>query len=499
MWQPGPLDDVLGFFVTMGSPAFAAYSLQITHLNKCWIVAAFQDIKYPNSQLVSTALATLHHIPIKVDYEPPFLHSLIVLAKNDAYWSRLAAANKTRRWSIPLVTSYILVIFSLILTIIDSFISQSGTTGYGIYAALSFLLPLVIGWLHVGSEPEPSHLRNSLAAANQNAWVATERRAHPTEMISPMAIEFASADDVHTARKDELKPVPVFNYSRAFVTPMTAGVVLRLMKNAAANAKQEIPVGTSVDAGVLPWVKAKEDEVLPQNRVGTTAEVVAYSTVVFQRPKWNSGSITPLEIQSPKTSITANTPLEYSLVFPARWAPGIWKRVMIASTLALGLQWGTAGAAVFIHYLAPPPGLGCRSIAFLLYGIAGTISFFLFLASSILSHMSRPLPGQVPTRSLSHSFQETGAVVCRRFGKCIAIASAIGVLLACFFQVTGTFDNCYCASTTLDMGRHLVEFPGITFVAGSRTLGLWIGGLVVAFVTTIFFGLSMYIGLPARR
>jgi hypothetical protein len=499
--RTGPLDDVVSFLITMGSPALAAYSLQITHLNKCWITAEFLDVKYPNSKLIPTVLAAFHHIPIKIEYEPPFLHSLIALAKNDDYWSRLAAANKTRRWSIPLVMSFVLAIFSLMLTVADSITTRAGDSGYGIAAIWTFLIPLVIGWLHIGCEPEPSHLRNSLAAANRNAWVATEHIDQPVEMTNPLPIEFAEAADVHPARRDELKPVPLFNYSRAFVTPMTAEVVLRLIKNAAANAKQTLPVGNPVGAGARVWVRGKEGEILPGNRVGTTDEVVRYCTVVSQRRKWNSGFTTPLEIQSPETTITTNTLPEYGLITPtpSRWTPGIWKRVAIASILALGLQWGTTGAAMFINYIAPPPGLGCRAFSFLLYGVAGTSSFFLFLTSSILAHMSRPIPGQVPTYSWSHTLQEAGAVICRRLGKCVAIASGIGILLVCFFQVMGLFDNCYCNSTTLDNGSGFVVFLGLDFVLDAKTVGLQVGGLAVAFATATVFGTSMYMGLPVRR
>ena len=492
-----PLDDVASFLITMGSPALAAYSLQITHLNKCWITTAFLDVKYPNSKLASTALAAFHHIPIKIEYDPPFLHSLLALAKNDDYWSQLAAANKTRRWSIPLVMSFILAIFSLLLSAADSITSRAGVSGYSISAIWTFLFPLVIGWLHIGCEPEPCHLRSSLAAANRNAWVATDQRDNPADMTSP--IEFAEVNDVHPARKDEFRPVPLFNYSRAFVTPMNAEVVLRLLRNAAANAKQKIPVGNSVGVGVSGWVRGKEGEILPENRVGTADEVVRYCTMVFQQPKWNSGSITPLEIQSPEMSVTTDTFLEYGLVTPSRWAPGIWKRVVVASILALGLQWGTTGAAIFITYLSPPIGLGCRAFPFMLYGIAGTLSFFLFLASSILAHMSRPLPGQVPARSQTRAFQETGAVICRWLGKCVAVASAIGVLLLCSLEVTGALNNCYCNSTAFDKGRSSVVFSGLNFVLDSTTVWLQIGGLVGAFVTAILFGLSMYMGLPARR
>ena len=478
----------------MGSPALAAYSLQITHLNKYWIHRAFLDVNYPNSKHIPNALVALHHIPVRIEYSPPFLHSLIVLPNNDEFWSRLASANKSRRWAIPLIVTYILVIFSVLLTVIDSIISHPADTWFGITSTWSFLLPLIIGWLRTGCEPEPSHLRNTLAAANQTAWVATEERGHPTMMRSPMAIQFAEADDVDLARKDELKPVPVFNYSRAFVTPMNAEVVLKLIKNAAANAQQRIPVRGSASGHFLGqvWVEGRSGEILAQNRVGTAAEIDEYCTREIQGHRWEPG-------QRPETG-DFYPPLELHLVTPSSlWAPGIWRRVMIASVLALGLQWGTAGAAMFIHYTSPPVGLGCRSLSSLLYGAMGTVSFSLFLASSVFAHLSRPLPGRAHTQLRSRTCWVVGAVICRCLGKCVAIASAIGVLLICFFDVAGVFNSGFCKSATFDMGRRSIIFTGIPLMPDHRPVATWIGGLVMAFVTSTLFGFSMYVGLPPHR
>ena len=454
----------------------------------------FLDVKYPNSKLVSTALAAFHHVPIRVGHNPPLLHSLIVLSKNDGFWSHLAAANKTRRWSAQLVISYFLVIFVVLLTIAQSFGDlkpRPSDTGYGIIAIWTFLLPLIIGWLHVGCESEPSHLRDSLAAANQNTWVATEQRNHPVRMSSPMAIDFAEADSVDLARTDELKPVPVFNYSRAFVTPMMVEFVLRLMKCAAENAGRRIPVGNSLGGEVAVWEDGEGDEIRPENRVGTASEVVEYSTRILQQP----------EVQASDSEMTNTTypPIEEKLITPLRWAPGIWQRVFISSILALGLHWGTIGAAVFIHYQEPPWGLGCRSFAFLLYGVLGTLSFFFFLESSILAHMSRPLPGRVPTRSRSRTFQNAGAIICRWLAKFTAIVSAIFILTVCFLHVAGTFDNCFSSSTTFNNGRQLITFDGAPVSADEKTMRTWALGLVIAFSTAILFGSSMYMSLPPRR
>ena len=496
----------MSFLITIGSPALAAYSLQITHLNSRWITKAFLDVDYPNSKHIAAVLSAFHHIPIRVSYHPPFLHSLVVLHKNDGFWCRLfAAAKKTRRWSIPLCMNFVLVIFAAILTVLDSIYSpRPGDIGYAIAATWTFLLPLIIGWLRVGCEPEPNHLRDSLAIANKKAWVATTRRDTPAK--SNLAIEFMKAEDVDPARKDELKTVPVFNYSRAFVSPLTAELILGLAKNAAANAKQEIPAGNLTGRGPPAWTKNKGGTISDENRIGTDSQVTEYCTKVLLPLESGSSPITPLDSRpSEKTNATNSLlPLHgpYSLApISSRWAAGIWKRVAISTVLALGLQWGTVGAAILIHYMAPPAGLGCRAFSFLLYGVAGTTSFFYFLASSILAHVSRPHQGQEheDDRSWLRGCQEAGAIVCRWLGKSIAILSAMGILLVCFFQITGAFNTCFCNSTTFDKGRGSVVFLTINYVITPAVFRVWIGGLVVAVSTAVLYGFSIYLSRPPRR
>jgi len=501
-WLIEPLDDVTSFLITIGSPALAAYSLQITHLNRGWITTSFLDVRYPNSRRISTVLSAFHHVPIRVSPRAPLLHSLLVLPKNDEFWCHLAAANETRRWSIPLVVSYVLVIFSVILTIMDSITSPPpGDTGYSTAAIWTPLLPLIIGWLSIGCEPGPGHLRNSLDTANQKVWVATERRDKPAK--GSLVIEFAKAGDVDLARKDELKPVPIFNYSRAFTTPLNAELILGLMKNAATNAEQRIPVANVMGRIVPVWVEGEGNEISDENRVGTDTEVTEYCTRILPQLGLNSSSTSPLGIQSPEMASSNNTllPLHNARLDrnSSRWAPGIWKRVAIATALALGLQWGTAGAAVMIHYTAPPVGLGCRALSFMLYGAAGTLSFLFFLASSILAHMSRPLQGRRRVHSRLHTCQNAGAIICRWLGKFIAMVSAMGILLVCFFQITGAFNSCFCSSITFDKGEHPVVILAINYVVSSNILRIWIGGLAFAFSTALLFGFSMYLGRPPSR
>jgi hypothetical protein len=492
---PSGADDILSFLFTIGSPALAAYSLQITYLNTRWIAAAFSDVKYPNSKHMPAVLSAFHHIPIEISHHPPSLHSLIVLPQNDDFWRHLfAAANKTRRWPISLFMGLLLAIVALILTIMDSFNSPnpSGDIGYAIAAIWIFLFPLVTGWLHVGCEPEPNHLKDSLEAANLKAWVATDQRDQPAK--NPSAIYFMGAEDVDLARRDELFTAPLFNYARAFVSPLVVEQVLGLVKNAAANAEQNIPVGN--DGGVLVWVENEGDTIADANRIGTSAEVAEYCTRIFPKVDSNSGSTTPPDIQSPRVTGTTQSPLpvhDPHLVtqYPSLWATKIQKRVAIATASALWLQWGTVGAAVYIHYKSPPVGLGCRAASFLLYAAAGTVSFFLLLTSSILAHMSRPYQGQIHARPWLRACQNAGAIICQWLGKCVAILSAMGILVVCAFQVAGTFDNCFCASTTFDKGRGSVLILTINYWVGHSTRVVWVCGLAMAFTITFFFYCSI--------
>ena len=107
----GAADDYLSPLLTIGSPALAAYSLQITHLNTCWIAAAFSDVKYPNSKYMPAVLSAFHHVPIQISHHPPLLHSLIVLPQNDDFWHHLfAAAKKNRQWPPSLFMGLVLAI-----------------------------------------------------------------------------------------------------------------------------------------------------------------------------------------------------------------------------------------------------------------------------------------------------------------------------------------------------------------------------------------------------
>ena len=507
-----PLEDVINFFMTIGSPALAAYSLQVTHLNASWLSRAFLDVDYPNSRAISTVLSAFQHVPIQVSSTGALLPSLIVLPQNNPYWELLLkGAEKTRRWSVPLVVGFIWVVIATLLTIIDSFYSPpTDDVGYAIVATWTYLLPLIMGWLYVGSQPEPNHLRECLTHANQIAWVATRDgpcRVDDVDGQESQAIELMKRDEVDRARMDEMKTVPVFNYARTFIWSLHAQHVLSLAKSAATKAKQRIPVDNYGPGRGVAWVGSDKLSVADENRIGTEEQVIRYCTATvtpFERVFGTPSPIippSPVSHRSPSTSIALlpfyNPGREIRR--QSRWAPGIWRRTTLALLFALGLQCGTVGAAVTIHYWKPPVGLGCRSMSFLLYGVASTASMLLCLTASILAHAARPHHSPVYWFSWSQTCLDWGAVICGYLGKGLAFASGMGIMVVCFFQSSGAFTNCFCASTTFDKGVSEVVLFMINYTIGPSIVRVWIGGLVLAFSTAVLFGFSLYLATPPRR
>jgi len=141
---------------------------------------------------------------------------------------------------------------------------------------------------------------------------------------------------------------------------------------------------------------------------------------------------------------------------PSLWAAGVWECVALATCLALWLQWSATGAGMFVYYRMHPIGLGCRTIALLIYGILGTMSFLLLLGSSALAHLSRPRSGSRYRYSRLRSFREGGAILSRWLGKAVGVTSGIGILVVSLIQPLGIFNNCWCLSMMFDRSGKFV-------------------------------------------
>jgi len=510
--------------LAIGSPALAAYSLAVTHLNSSWISHKFRDLKFPNNPnkgYIPLALSALQHIPVKIDASGSLLPSLIALHQNDRYWEVLGkAAKRTRQLSIPVAMNIIWALVAFLLTIVDSFvdfdhfITVPGDAGYSIAIVWTYLLPLVIGWLHVGCQPDADYLCSALNNAHETAYVAESFQALATQVArhSAPAID-PSTSHVDYVNADEKKTVPIFNYSRVFIWSQNAQHILRLYKNAASNAVRKIPVQGGT------WMNNNND------RTGNEAEVMQYCMDDRMAPfnpnlVYSSSQIpthlTPYSAFPQLPEPSTETPLitgtnENSSAFAYKYdkearstevpekpvfATEVFLRVVFATILALVLQWGTTGASLLIHLNTPPKGLGCRALTFTLYGAAATVAFLLLLFSSIISHLVRP---QSQKRSGMNTLIGCIAAGTRWLGKFIAIMNAFGILLSCIMQFAGVYDNCFCSSMLFrGNSRGFVSFTEEN-IKRSEVYSYWIGGIIMACWISGLYTFAIYVATPMRQ
>ena len=512
--HPDRADNLVSVLVAIGSPALAGYSLAITRLNSRWLSRQFLYLHFPNRVNIPQALSALQHIPFRIDPSGPLLPSLIVLPHNDRYWKVLgAAARRTRQWSIPVAMNIIWVLVAFIFTIVDSFVdfdnflTVPGDAGYSIAAVWTYLLPVVVGWLHVGSQLEADHLHDALNDAHDMAYVATALDPVPATRItgrSTRAIE-PSTRLIDYVNADEKKTAPIFNYARVFIWSQYSEYILKLYEHAAAKTERRIPV----QRGRL-WVSEDIDAIVAQDRTGNEAEVVQYcmeeeEDIANLSPRPGSLQFpTPL---SPYTAPTVSAPSPsfkfdeeaIELAGPVKpvFATEVFHRVFFASILALGLQWGTTGAAVLIHIFTPPKGVGCRALTFTVYGATGTVAFCLLLFSSMFAHLARRQSVRGSRSSLKNIIGCIAALT-RWLGKTIAILNGFGILISCGMQFGGVYDNCFCSSTIFGGNPDgLVKFVEAN-IKGSEVYGYWIGGIIIAFGVSALYTFAIYVATPMR-
>jgi len=430
------------------------------------------------------------------------------------------------------------VLVAFLLTIVDSFvdfdhfITVPGDAGYSIVAVWAYLLPLVVGWLHVGSQPETDHLRDALDEAQDIAYVATASEPIPATRVtgrSTRAIE-PSTKHIDHVNADEKKTAPVFNYSRVFIWSQHAEHILRLYEHAAAKADQRITVQRGGE-----WMSNNDGTIQAHDRIGNEAEVVQYCMEEDENPTDpNPGSGSP-QFSTPLTPYSAFPPLpeppatafltagtyanadafvhrrfpstssKYDEEAPSAevravpekpvFATGVLQRVAFATVLGLGLQWGTTGASILIHLNTPPKGVGCRAISFVLYAAAATLAFWLLLFSSVLAHLARRQNVR-EKRSGWKTFTGYAATCTRWLGKFIAIANGFAILISCIMQFAGVFDNCFCSSNVFGGDPNgLVSFIEED-VKRSEVYRFWIGGIIMAFGASGLYTFAIYVATP---
>lgn len=96
--------NVISVFLTLGSPALAAYSLILCVLNWSWVPRAFEGINYPNVKYAWRVLGSLQHSPLHIDQAHGLLAGLVVLPENDQWWHTIdEGLNYEDTWTTAIV------------------------------------------------------------------------------------------------------------------------------------------------------------------------------------------------------------------------------------------------------------------------------------------------------------------------------------------------------------------------------------------------------------
>ncbi|KAJ7856660.1 hypothetical protein B0H14DRAFT_710056 [Mycena olivaceomarginata] len=466
------LDNVVAVLLSVGSPTLAAYSLALTVLNGHWLARRFSRFTYPNVRSAVQVLNRLQQAPVRITTRGSLLASLVVLPENNQWWTELVDwLDYTHTFTISSIASILWVTIAFLFTVINSFTGTIveetlNANGQGVGSVYLWLLPIVIGWLQLGPKCDSGRLHRAIDRANAEAYVASDRGPVPADEVSTDRAISLSKNTGRVHRDEQASP-PVYNYARFLPWVQAAEEVYRVFDEASERAERHVSVDPQV-----PWVLEEKGpgKVRPENRRGTLAQVEAY--VHRARP-----------------------------VSRSHWGPGVFSRFFVSSLLALGLTWATTGAAVIVVWFTPTRGLGCRSGAYLLYGVLSTLVWMLLVTSSALAHYSTQVTHKADGQAVyTRATRIAGAlsIVLRRLGKVVATCNALWIVLACIFQFSSFFDRCYCNSSVLGLGRLAYDVIQLVDADISTMKAAWIGGVALAGGSSILFVgfVNIYINPP---
>ncbi|KAF7349890.1 hypothetical protein MVEN_01289600 [Mycena venus] len=494
--------DLLSAGLCVGSPMLAAYSLALTALNRRYIARQLQRLKstaerdtrpeysYITDRADAAAfiLQEAQQGPLRANQNTGELASLIVL--NDRprqnFWKTAVKDLKnTRRgftysflaqvllatvwsWMFPIVFGYIRVgsqckAGAIKEALMDNMIAECDTSGEIQPVCQRGLIPsadLDVPWM----SPDP------LTPTGPPA--ATQIPMHNTSIPAVGALDRARPDAAfNLSDKEEFShesqpQMPPRHLNRPLPPPMWCGFDVR------GDERREGPIFNY--ARIFSWFTCVQN-------VGGGFETAIESFRVKAPIPLTAVDAAHCCGWSPRQHLTAFAP----------WSklPTAFRHMFGAACVALLLQWGTTGAAIFVAYSTPPVGLGCRSGSYVLYGIAATVSCALLVLASLFSHavMQRV---EKNTRRRSAGFLGALAVIARVTGQVIAIVNAGWLIASTVMEDIGAFENCWCQSNALQYGANgwtpvFAATSDLRAAAG----GIWIGGFIFSMVVCLLVGL----------
>ena len=135
---------------------------------------------------------------------------------------------------------------------------------------------------------------------------------------------------------------------------------------------------------------------------------------------------------------------------PRRTFPqGALTSMVVASTSALIFQCGTTAAATLITSSTSEPGIWCRTVGYILYGVMAVAVMFLTILSTISARISQT---RVERSTTVRGVAAFTASALRRISFVLAFANAALLILCSVLPNSGVLSTCYCSAARIDRG-----------------------------------------------
>jgi hypothetical protein len=178
----GPATNIMSLLMALGSPLLAGYSLALMVLNARWINGTFRRLReqgrnlHPKRPEHYDALSVIRWILIEIQHVPiKFVHGLnydfaqmIGRPENAATWKKFGKEIfKTKREkTLSLFTQLAWVIVAQVLSICQFFTTgaddDSVVLGLAVNALWAWMLPVVWGWVFVGTQVRARYIRDAI-------------------------------------------------------------------------------------------------------------------------------------------------------------------------------------------------------------------------------------------------------------------------------------------------------------------------------------------------
>ncbi|KZV72883.1 hypothetical protein PENSPDRAFT_683287 [Peniophora sp. CONT] len=480
--------NILSIFLTIGSPALAAYSLVICVLNWAEVPRAFEGIQYPNVEHAWRILGSLQHSPLYITHDSWTLASLVTLPENDQWWKSLAKGlDYEETWKTAVILQTAWVIIAFVFTVVDSFndglTDGFGSSGRGTGTLLLWLLPLVVGWQRLSPRCDYARVRDALERSNESVYVFANSVTTPTVRTS---LHTSGAVPFPTPMPPDarLSPPATRNQGSSASLPPIRRCRTRFpfaLERTYDDREASAPIYSY--SRLLPW-SANVDLVAGAFRVA--ADVMA------------AQDVDPTDAQVRRRFIFDVSRRLQQRTLTLDWSAIVW-RCVFAGVMAMALHWGAIGSAILYSFYTPRSGLGCRAASFTLYGVVGMLIWIVVVSSSFITHYAQWRTRQqhlCPRRSVllkygpSSRFAHRLAKLLCASGKILAVLNAIWIVTACIFLFTNFYVRCWCDSSALGRGINdtyvIVTLRKGDF-ATEQLRRAWVGALTLSLGSVAIF------------